>query len=164
MSTDDRFGTYEWAKRTSGVMSSADRRRAGAAIAGALPGYFAGLALLAVGRTSRRASALPDTLPTPPDSRLARAAEHAWRQQHPHVRSHSCRTWIYGRALALCDGEQLDDELFYVACLLHDYGLEQPRRGEDFTVRSAERAMGCVDDLGLPGMPHVRLPTPSRFT
>jgi hypothetical protein len=149
MRDEDEFGTYEWTKRTSGVMSAAEHGRMLAAIACAQPGYVAGLVRRAAGWTSRRGASLSLTLPEPPRGPLVEAAHQACEQQGPHVKWHSYRTWAYGHALALFDGKSLDRKLFYLACLLHDYGLEQPHGREDFTLRSAERALECVRGLDL---------------
>ena len=112
MPVPDGPGTYAWTTRTSGVMSSAERRRVVAAIIGRAVGYLPGLIACA--------------------------------EQGLLVMRHSCRTWACGRALALLDDQHLDSEQFYVACLLHDYGLEIRGAGEDFTLRSAERASQCL--------------------
>jgi len=42
------------------------------------------------------------------------------------------------------DGATVDEELFYVACLLHDAGLADTVAGEDFTLRSGRRAAAVV--------------------
>jgi hypothetical protein len=83
--------------------------------------------------------------PSTPDSALARAAEDACRRLPTAIVGHSYRTWAYGRALAALDGDiGLDDELFYVAALLHDAGLIEAVTGEDFTLRSGHVAAACV--------------------
>ena len=56
---------------------------------------------------------------------------------------------MFGAGLAALDGSALDTELFYVACLLHDYGIAEVVAGEDFTLRSAGRLQRCADDAGL---------------
>jgi HD domain len=66
------------------------------------------------------------------------------------VFGHSYRSWIFGRGLAAMDSIELDPELFYVACLLHDFGICRAVRGEDFTLRSAERALRCAEELDVP--------------
>ena len=85
----------------------------------------------------------------PPDSRLARLAEEAAEEQSIHVKGHGYRTWAYGTALATLDRHELDPEVFYVASLLHDYGVADVVAGEDFVLRSATRAEQCVADAGL---------------
>jgi hypothetical protein len=88
-----------------------------------------------------------------PDSALAREAEMACREQGQAVIGHSYRTWAFGSALAVADGVSVDPELLYVSSLLHDYGLEHPVPGEDFTLRSAARADACVK--AVEGPEHV---------
>ena len=56
---------------------------------------------------------------------------------------HGYRTWMFGAGLATLDGLMLDMELFYVASLLHDYGLSRAVDGEDFTLRSAADSSGA---------------------
>jgi hypothetical protein len=85
----------------------------------------------------------------PPDSRLARLAEEAAEEQSIHVKGHGYRTWAYGTALATLDRNELDPEVFYVASLLHDYGVADVVAGEDFVLRSATRAEQCFADAGL---------------
>jgi hypothetical protein len=84
----------------------------------------------------------------PPCDPWITTVRDAWKEQCAQIGSHSDRTWAYGRALALLDRAVVDEHLFYVACLLHDHGLEHPRQGEDFTLRSADRAMRCVRAIG----------------
>jgi hypothetical protein len=55
---------------------------------------------------------------------------------------------MYGTALARLDGEELDPEVIYVASLLHDAGISVPVAGQDFTVRSAQAALGAVERSG----------------
>ena len=55
---------------------------------------------------------------------------------------------MFGAGLATLDGSTLDAELFYVACLLHDYGISDVVAGQDFTLRSAERLRRCADEAG----------------
>lgn len=90
----------------------------------------------------------PETL-SPPDSRLARAAEAACAEQPPSLIGHGYRTWMFGSGLAAVDGISMDTELFYVSCLLHDYGIVEVVPGEDFTLRSARRVQRCAEDAGL---------------
>lgn len=134
MSTDhDRVGGLAWTRRTGGALSAAERRRLLRPIlVGQLEGVVSRLATL----TGRRPASGPE-LPVPPDSAMAREAEEAAATQSGPLLEHGHRTWIFGRAFAAIDGEAVDDELFYVAALLHDYGLMRAVTGEDFTLRSA---------------------------
>jgi hypothetical protein len=111
---------------------------------------LAGRVLLALGRRNPRAHDVDVRAFTPPDSRLAREAEQACAEQPAAIAAHSYRTWLYGLALAAVDGTELDRELFYCASLVHDYGITPPVAGCDFTLRSADRALACASESGLP--------------
>jgi hypothetical protein len=144
-----RVGGLAWAQRTKGRLTAAERRRLLGSIAAGLGAYAAGRIRAATGRVPPGARDLSAAALTPPDSRLARTAEDACREQPPSVIGHGYRTWMFGAGLAAVDGLMLDPELFYVAALLHDYGLSQPVEGEDFTLRSAGRLQRCADEAGL---------------
>lgn len=144
-----RFGGYEWTMRTSGRMSSLERRSAFVAIARGQVANLLGRAKLAGGVIPRRALAVDLDEVVAPDSRLAVLAEEACREQPLALLNHSYRTWLFGNLLAQFDGITLDPELFYCASLLHDYGLIAPILGRDFTLAGAERAMTCARDEGV---------------
>lgn len=136
-----RTGGIDWLERTNGVLTRAERRRLVAVSLRSLAADVPDRIQLARGR---RATEMPP-VPGPPDSRLARDAEAACAEQGRSVQGHSYRTWAFGRTLAALDGVTgLDEELFYVGCLLHDAGLETAVPGEDFTIRSAAAASACV--------------------
>lgn len=144
-----RLGGLAWTQRTKGRLTSAERRRLLGPITAGLSAYIAGRVRAATGRVPPGAANLSAATLTPPDSRLARTAQEACREQPPSVIGHSYRTWMFGAGLAALDGCALDPELFYVACLLHDYGISDVVAGEDFTLRSAGRLQRCGADLGL---------------
>jgi hypothetical protein len=144
-----RLGGIGWARRTRGALTGAERRRLTGEITRALASTMAGRVKLALGRLPAGAADLDLADFRPPDSALAREAEEACREQSPAVAGHGHRTYVFGRALAALDREPLDTELFYVAALLHDAGIEQPVAGEDFTLRSAQRAVDCAHAGGL---------------
>jgi hypothetical protein len=129
--------THAWAIATGGALSSAQRRLIWRAIA---RGYV-DFALGALSWPMRRPA--PVGAPTAPDSKLAREAEAAARDQDAALAAHGYRTWVLGHALACRDHCRLEPELFYVAALLHDSGLDRVVAGEDFTIRSA-RAVSDV--------------------
>jgi hypothetical protein len=147
-----RLGGIGWLERTNGSLTKAERRRLVPAILrGQASGIAGRLALLA-----RRRAKGPMTVPTPPDSRLARDAEEAAAEQPAAILGHSYRTWAFGRALVAVDGESVDEELFYVASLLHDAGLADVVTGEDFTLRSGRLAAPIVEThRGLDAARHV---------
>jgi hypothetical protein len=145
-----RVGGIGWLEATNGTLTGSERRRLLAAIARGQAAALAGRVKVAVGRRPDRIAPVP----APPDSALARAAIEACAEQPSSVIGHSHRTWAFGRALAAVDGEaRLDEELFYVAALLHDTGLLEAVVGEDFTLRSGRIAAACasgyVDEAGV---------------
>lgn len=76
-----------------------------------------------------------------PDTKLAQEARDlAHATFSPYLLGHSYRTWLFGLALARLDGVDVDEEMVFVASLLHDLGLQEPTPGRCFAVVSAERA------------------------
>jgi len=151
MTTPDptRLGGLEWARRTGGGLSRTERRRLFAAIVRGQGDYVATRVRRVTGRVPAGARNLAFADFRPPDSSLARLAEQAAEEQSIHVKGHGYRTWAFGAALATLDGNEPDPEIFYVASLLHDYGVAAAVAGEDFVLRSAIRAEHCVADAGL---------------
>jgi hypothetical protein len=143
MPDPERVGGLGWARRTKGALTAAERRRLFVAIARGQAENTVGQIKLRLGRASRGADEMPD----PPDSAFALDVQELCDDQPPTIRAHSYRTWAFGRALAALDGHarELDPEAFWCGALLHDAGLAQVVGGEDFTVRSAEAAIGCAD-------------------
>ncbi len=150
----DSIGTLSWARRTGGKLSAADRRRL------ALDGL--GAQLRRMPRQLRRWLGLP-TASAPfdvdplrlPDTRLAQAAEEALQASSPEpLIFHTYRTYAWGRILASQAGHTLDDELFYVASLLHDLGLvledhQRPSGSCCFAYDGAEAALGVMQSAGM---------------
>jgi len=144
-----RLGGIEWARRTGGRLTRSERRTLLAAIVRGQGDYVVGRWRRLTGRVPAGARDLAFADFRPPDSRLARLAEEAAEEQSVHVKGHSYRTWAFGSALAALDRNDLDPEVFYVASLLHDYGVAEAVAGEDFVLRSATRAEKCVADAEL---------------
>lgn len=144
-----RLGGLEWARRTGGRLSRSERRSLLAAIVRGEGDYVVTMLRRVTGRIPAGARDLAFADFRPPDSRLARLAEEAAEEQSVHVKGHGYRTWAFGAALAALDRNELDPEVFYVASLLHDYGVADVVPGEDFVLRSAARAERCVSDAGL---------------
>jgi len=144
-----RTGGLAWTQRTKGRLTPGERRRLLGHIAAQLGGYVAGRLRAATGRVPAGARDLSAEALAPPDSKLVRAAEAACAEQPPSLIGHGYRTWMFGSGLAAVDAVSMDIELFYVACLLHDYGIAEVVAAEDFTLRSAGRLERCADDAGL---------------
>jgi hypothetical protein len=139
-------GTLAWAERTRGRLSFGDRLGLlGSALvlqARLLPAQVRWQLGLP---TAQGPSVDPATLRAP-DSAAAKAAEELCREiSEPYLVNHCLRTYLWGRILAAQDGIRFDDELFYVACLMHDAGLVKPYLADPpdvpcFAVRGAEVA------------------------
>ncbi|MDP7722477.1 hypothetical protein [Mycobacterium sp. TY814] len=142
----NRIGGIEWTRRTKGRLTRREQLQLLGAIVNSQRDYF--LNRLRGTRPGTRARATDREI-RPPDSRFAREAEAAAAEQSPVIVGHSYRSWIFGRALADVDGVAVDDELLYAGCLLHDHGIAPVVPGEDFTVRSARRAIECATSAQL---------------
>lgn len=146
----DRVGGLSWTRRTGGRLSSAERRRLLAAVAVGQFENVIGRMKLALGRLPDGARDVDVTKFVPPDTRLAREAEAACAEQPESIAAHSLRTWMFGLALAVVDGADLDRELFYCAALVHDFGIVPSVPGRDFVLGGADRALACAAAAGLP--------------
>ncbi|WP_406239048.1 HD domain-containing protein [Nocardia sp. NBC_01009] len=130
---------WEWATRTGGTLSGAQHRQLAVELARTLPKLGGAQLKRVLGRhgTGRLEFAGLRV----PDSKLAKAAETEARESLSiHLLEHSYRTYFFGRVLAELDSVRYDDELVYVACLLHDLQLESPTPGRCFAVAGGERA------------------------
>jgi hypothetical protein len=144
-----RLGGLGWARRTNGRLSPRERNRLLAAIALGQWENALGRAKLALGRIPSAAASVDLDTFAVPDSTFAREAEEACAELPDALVGHSYRTWLFGRALAVLDGTELDVELFYCGSLLHDHGIAHPTAGRDFTLASAERTLACASGAGV---------------
>jgi hypothetical protein len=136
-----RVGRLDWATATRGRLSARDRaellRQATVAQAEEMAWRLRG------GRAGR--AALDLDAAQAPDSALAKAAEEACAEIASRaIVNHSHRSFWFGTALGAADGVRHDPELLYVACMLHDLGLDpdhRPADGSCFTLIGAERAL-----------------------
>jgi hypothetical protein len=112
-------GTWEWAEQTHGRLRREDRARLIA------QGVGARLARLPSQLRSRIIGERGSfDVPPLPDSALARAAEERARElSSPGLYAHCLRTWAFATMFAQRDRVEHDEELLYVACVLHDLGL-----------------------------------------
>lgn len=140
-------GSRDWVARTGGTLGIRDQLRFTlAAVA------REGAALPAAVRR-RSAGQVLDADRIPPDTRLVREIEQFAVATLPApLVGHSLRTWIWGGMLAEIDGIGYDDELLYVAALLHDLGLSPNHRPTPevgcFAVHGAVEARALVLDAG----------------
>lgn len=137
----NRIGGYEWTQRTKGQLTRRERLQLLGAVVTSQRDFF----LHRLRRDRPSATARPGEREIrPPDSRFAREVEAAAAEQNAVIRTHSYRSWIFGRALADIDGVAVDEELLFAGTLLHDHGIDPVVPGEDFTLRSARRATECA--------------------
>lgn len=147
----DRLGTIAWSHRTGGRLTAADKRGLFASIVRAHARNLGGrLAMAARINSGRRRDIDPGQL-VPPVTMLTRVATaHAETRLSAALLNHSRRTYVFGAALGILEGIDVDDELLYTAALLHDVGLPEGAGDSiDFTVASAAVASQIADDVGL---------------
>lgn len=140
---------WEWAVRTGGALTVTQRAK----LMGALLREVPRLAATRVRRAAGRGGGgrLEFEGLRVPDSALAKATEEQARESlSVHMLEHSYRTYFFGRVLADLDRAHYDDELVYVACLLHDLRLEHPTPGRCFAVTGGERAAEFALANGAP--------------
>ncbi|WP_375498428.1 phosphohydrolase [uncultured Jatrophihabitans sp.] len=130
---------FDWAIRTGGRLSGRQKVQLISAMVPMMLRYPAVRLRLSTGRRGTARLDL-DALMWP-DSALARdAEEHAREVLTPWVLEHSFRTWIFGLLLAQQYAVTVDQELTFVAAVLHDLNLEHPTPGRCFAVVGGERA------------------------
>lgn len=117
------IGTLRWAESTGGRLSRRDLTRFLAF------GLRSQLKLIPARTTAalhlrrRPLAALDLETVQPPDSKAALEAEKTCAELPSYLAHHSHRTYLWARALGVHDHLDHDDELLYIACLLHDSGL-----------------------------------------
>ncbi len=136
-------GTRDWMARTDGRLSGREQMRFLMVGVRSQMRQMPQRVAAALGlRRDRLAHAELDDLPIP-DSPAAREADELCAELEPHLENHSRRSYLWAAILARHDGLTIDDELVYVAALLHDHGLPRAIESRDsrcFTVTSAAAA------------------------
>jgi hypothetical protein len=86
-----------------------------------------------------------------PDSALAqKAVDLAFRVSPTVVWTHVVRTFVFGALVGQAQKLRYDDELFFLASVLHDLGLTVEFRGADrFEVVGADAADAFLKDQGV---------------
>jgi hypothetical protein len=137
----------DWGQRTGGNLSRQEQRQLLGVIFRSVPSSVAGMVRYRLGR---RGSGRTDLVQVPaPESTLARRAEEfVSASLSPFMLAHSFRTYFLGKALAALDGTAVDDELSYLAALMHDVNLEHPTSGRCFAVTGGERAQKLLIEWG----------------
>ncbi len=146
-----QVGSWEWARRTGGRLGRADRAEL------LRQGVLAQLSRLPA---AVRRRLVRDTgsvsLPDPPDTALAREAEERVRElSKPQLYGHCLRTWAFAALFARRDRVDHDEELLYLACVLHDIGLTGAHDGRDptaacFAVEGARAAQALLCEHQAP--------------
>jgi hypothetical protein len=146
-----QVGSWEWAQRSGGRLGRGDRAEL------LRQGVLAQLSRLpeAVRRRVIR-DASPLDLPKPPDTALARTAEERVRElSQPPLYGHCLRTWAFAALFAERDRVDHDEELLYLACVLHDLGLTEAHDRRDpsaacFAVEGARAAHALLCEHSEP--------------
>jgi hypothetical protein len=86
-----------------------------------------------------------------PDSTLAqRAVDLAFRVSPDVVRTHVVRTFVFGSLVGNAQELRYDEELFFLAAVLHDLGLTAEfRSAERFEVAGADAADAFLKEQGV---------------
>src|SRR3954451_24019779 len=113
------IGSVAWLERTRGRLS----RREQLELMALAVRSQAVLLARRLGRSGGRGGRLEPRDGRVPDSAVARGAEEVGGGLPPWVASHSPRCYLWGAILAAQDGIEFDEELLYVAALLHDAGM-----------------------------------------
>jgi HD superfamily phosphodiesterase len=66
----------------------------------------------------------------------------------PYLFNHSVRSWLFAAQIALGRGEEFDEEVLAIGCLLHDIGLTKGFEGPNrFEIEGANAARSFVREL-----------------
>jgi hypothetical protein len=76
------------------------------------------------------------------DSKIARDATQLGREAYPpYLFNHAVRTFLFGSLIGEKLRQRFDEEVLYLACILHDLGLTDRFEGElPFEIQGAEAA------------------------
>jgi hypothetical protein len=82
------------------------------------------------------------------DSKIAREATELSRTvSPPYLFNHAVRTFLFGALVGRARGQSFDEELFYLACILHDLGLTERFEGDlPFEIQGAESAQHFLEE------------------
>jgi hypothetical protein len=86
------------------------------------------------------------------DSKIARkAVELARATSSPYLFNHAVRTYLLGSIIGRARAQHFDEELLFLACILHDLGLTDRYEGDlPFEIQGAEAARRFLDENGYP--------------
>lgn len=132
-------------RQTNGILSRGDKIRLVIPVLGLWRDHvFDMLASREDGRSSSEPVRIRE-----PETEWARLAMRASALQSAEFRGHSLRTWLFAMLLSAADGAPLDEEVMYVAALLHDIGLFPPSPGGCFTISGADTAAATAKMAGV---------------
>jgi len=82
------------------------------------------------------------------DSKIAKDATELSRSvSPPYLFNHAVRTFLFGSLAGRAQGLKFDDELLYLACILHDLGLTERFSGDlPFEIQGAQAAKGFLEE------------------
>ncbi len=82
------------------------------------------------------------------DSNIANLATDFSRSVYPpYLFNHAVRTFLFGSLVGRALGQKFDEEILYLACLLHDLGLTERFQGESpFEIQGAETAKRFLEE------------------
>ena len=82
------------------------------------------------------------------DSEIARMATALSRRvSPPYLFNHAVRTYLLGSLVGKALGQRFDEELLYLACILHDLGLTERFEGDlPFEIQGAEAAKQFLEE------------------
>jgi HD domain len=86
------------------------------------------------------------------DSEIARKAIELSREScDPYLFNHAVRTFLFGALMGRALGQRFDEELLFLACILHDLGLTDRFQGDlPFEIQGAEAAKGLLEKNAYP--------------
>jgi hypothetical protein len=81
------------------------------------------------------------------DSEIAKLATDFSRSvSPPYLFNHAVRTFLFGSLVGRALGQKFDEEILYLACVLHDLGLTERFQGDaPFEIQGAEAARLFLD-------------------
>jgi hypothetical protein len=84
------------------------------------------------------------------DSKIARLATDFSRSAYPlYLFNHAVRTYVFGSLVGRALGQKFDEEILYLACILHDLGLTDKFQGESpFEIQGAQTARTFLEEQG----------------
>ncbi len=89
-----------------------------------------------------------------PHNRFTHMAIDLVRECSPvHLINHAARTYFFGHLLGVNAGLEIDEEMFFLACILHDIGLTERFVGHlPFEIQGAQAARHALLRAGYPAL------------